>query len=174
MKTFFISAIILLSAFSVHAQKDVVFGIKAGLNFSKFGKDVDADGRTSLFIGGLADITLDNEQFHIQPEILYSSEGSEDLEANFIRVLGVGKYYPMDELSLEAGPQFGFLISGDEAVEDNAKSFDYGLTFGVGYELSDIGLLFNLRYNVGIANLGENDVDTNMSSFQLGVGYKFY
>ncbi len=171
------NAIIFLFAVSMGTicyGQEAVFGVKAGVNFSKFGKDVDLDGRTGLFIGGFADITLSNEQFHIQPEVLYSTEGSEDTEANFIRILGIGKYYPIEGLSLEAGPQFGIRVSAEDTVEDNTKSFDFGLSFGMGYEVEDIGLVFNARYNAGIANLGKDDLDTNMGTFQLGVGYKFY
>ncbi|SHJ68746.1 outer membrane beta-barrel protein [Aquimarina spongiae] len=173
MKKVFL-VLFLMGALTTMNAQEVVFGVKAGVNFSKFGKDADADGRTSLFIGGLADFTI-NEQFHIQPELLYSSEGSEDIEANFIRVLGIGKYYPVEGFSLEAGPQFGIRVSADNAIEDTTKSFDFGLSFGAGYELTDIGLLFNLRYNAGIANLSDVDgFDTNLGTFQLGVGYKFY
>lgn len=162
--------------FSTNAQ-DVVFGVKAGLNFSKFGGDFTLDGRTSAFIGGLADISI-TERVHIQPELIYSSEGSEDAEANFLRAFGIAKYYATEGLSLEAGPHLGIRLSGANFIEDVTKSFDFGLSFGLGYELTNIGLLFNARYNAGIANLEDSDTDfidfdTTLGTFQLGVGYKF-
>ncbi|MCF6349043.1 MAG: PorT family protein [Flavobacteriaceae bacterium] len=163
---------ITLLSVNTNAQK-AVFGVKAGLNFSKFGADVDRDGRTSLFIGAVADIAI-NDKIHIQPELMFSGEGSEDLEANFIRAFGIGKYYVADGFSLESGPYIGIRISGDELVENNTKSFDFGLSFGVGYEIEDLGLFFNTRFNLGIANLGEGNLDTNLGTFQMGVGYKFY
>lgn len=172
-KTVVLLVVMFLMATSLQAQDDIVFGVKAGLNFSKFGQDVDVDGRTSFHIGGFADIPID-EKLHIQPELLFSGEGSEDLEANFLRAIGVAKYYVADGFSLEGGPQFGVRISADEVIEDATKSFDFGLALGVGYELADIGLLFGLRYNLGIANLADSDAfDTNLGTFQLSVGYKF-
>ncbi|GAA0872743.1 hypothetical protein GCM10009117_18900 [Gangjinia marincola] len=72
---------------------------------------------------------MTNEQVHIQPEVLYFAEGSEDTEANFIRVLGLAKLCPAERLSIEAGPQFRIRVSAESAVEDSTKSFDYGLSF---------------------------------------------
>jgi len=161
-----------ISSFSIQAQ-ETTFGVKAGLNFSKFGQDIDVDGRTSFHIGGIADIPI-KEKLHIQPEVLFSAEGSENLEANFIRLIGVAKYFAADSFPLEGGPQLGLRISADENVEDATKSFDFGLALGVGYELADIPLFFNLRYNLGIANLSDSDFfDTNLGTFQISVGYKF-
>lgn len=171
-KLFFIAFLAVIGSISVHAQ-DTVFGVKAGLNFSKFGQDVDVDGRTSFFVGGFADIPL-SDVFHVQPEVQYSAEGSEDLEANFIRLIGAAKYYPTEGLSLQAGPQFGIRVSADSVIEDATKSFDFGLVLGSEYEVQDIGLVISARYNLGIANLADsNGFDTNLGTFQLGVGYRF-
>jgi len=171
-KTIFVAFVAFFSMTLVHAQ-ETTFGIKAGLNFSKFGQDVDIDGRTGFHIGGIADIPI-NETLHIQPEVQFSAEGSENLEANFLRLIGVAKYFVADGLSLEGGPQFGVRISADSDVEDATKSFDFGLALGAGYELADIPLFFNLRYNLGIANLADSDgFDTNLGTVQLSVGYKF-
>jgi len=162
-----------ISSLSIQAQ-EATFGIKAGLNFSKFGQDVDVDGRTGFHIGGIADIPI-KEKLHIQPEVQFSAEGSEDIEANFMRLIGVAKYFVAEGFSLEGGPQIGIRVSADEAVENSTKSFDYGLALGLGYELADIPMFFNLRYNLGIANLADSDFnfDTNLGTFQLSVGYKF-
>ncbi len=155
------------------AQNDIRFGIKSGVNFSKFGGDATLDGRTSLHVGVLADIPISND-FHIQPELQYSGEGSEDANANYIRALGVAKYYVVEGFSLEGGPQLGFRISEDEGVDIAAKGFDFGLALGGGYELADIGILFGIRYNIGIANLGKPDnFDTSLGTLQISVGYMF-
>lgn len=169
-----ILAVALTAFFIVSMQaQETTFGIKTGLNFSKFGQDADADGRTSFHVGGIVDIPI-NETFHIQPEVLYSGEGSEDLEANFVRILGVAKYFVADGFSLEGGPQFGIRVSADRGIEDAIKSFDFGVALGGGYELADIPLFFNARYNLGIANISDIDgFDTNLGTFQLSVGYKF-
>ncbi|WP_026755660.1 porin family protein [Sediminibacter sp. Hel_I_10] len=173
MKTSIVLVTTVLFMSLMSQAQDVRFGAKAGVNFSKFGGDVIADGRTSFHIGALADIPI-SETFHVQPELLYSGEGSEDLNANFIRIIGVAKYYVLEGFSLEAGPQFGIRVSADEVVDANTKGFDFGLALGGGYELPDIGLLFGLRYHIGIANLASNETfDTNLGTFQVSIGYMF-
>ncbi len=173
MKKVNVLVIAVLLSLTGFAQSDIRFGAKAGVNFSKFGGDVVLDGRTSFHIGGLVDIPL-NEQFHIQPELLYSGEGSEDANANFIRIIGVAKYYVLEGFSLEAGPQFGLRISEDDQVDASTKGFDFGLALGSAYELTDIGIFFGVRYNIGIANLADNETfDTNLGTFQVSVGYMF-
>ncbi len=173
MKKLLITAVVALSlTISIYSQ-DPVFGVKAGLNFSKFGQDADADGRTSFFVGGIADFEI-SDVLHIQPEAQFSAEGSEDAEANFLRLIGVAKYYAAEGFSLQGGPQIGIRVSADNSVEDTTNGFDFGLALGAGYELPDIPVFFDLRYNLGIANLSDVDsFDTNLGTFQLGVGYKF-
>lgn len=164
--------IVAIALFSVNtnAQK-AVFGVKTGLNISKFGGDVERDGRASLFVGGVVDIAI-TDKTHIQPELMFSAEGSDGLKANFIRAIGVVKYYVAEGFSLQGGPQIGIRVSGD--FKDEIKSFDFGLALGVGYEIEDIGLFFSTRYNLGVANLADGNFDTNLGTFQIGVGYKFY
>lgn len=178
MKKIILIVIITIGGALLKAQaQDMQFGIKGGLNFSKFRGDIKVDGTTSAFIGGFADIALSNEQFHIQPELIYSSEGGKNAGVDFIKAFGIFKYYTTDELSLEAGPYMGLFISGDSSVEDAIDDFDFGLSFGAGYELKDIGLLVNARYNFGIANIIDTDaagnIDVKTGTFQIGIGYKF-
>lgn len=130
---------------------------------------------------------------------------------NFIQVPVMVKYFFTDGLSLEAGPYVSFLMTakydGDKKVyqgdvllpepyseyftNDDVKerfaNVDYGLAVGATYGL-DNGLLFSLRYNLGLANqaqenfgIGEADGDIYGSKdysiqnriFQFTVGYKF-
>ena len=165
------AAVAVFGLTNVNAQ-DVVFGAKAGVNFSNFGGDADTDGTTSFYVGGLADFTV-SEKFHVQPELLYSDEGAEDLSVSFLRVPIMAKYYVADGISLQAGPQFGFKIGADDAIDDAIKSFDLGLGLGAGYELEG-GLFFDARYNLGLTSLSEDDdFDITTGSFQIGLGYRF-
>ncbi|MEM6516269.1 MAG: porin family protein [Bacteroidota bacterium] len=164
---------VFLVSLTTYAQGDIRFGAKTGVNFSKFGGDSAADGRTSFHIGAIAEFPI-SDTFSVQPELMYSGEGSENADANFMRVVGVAKYYIIEGLSLEGGPQFGFRISQDQIVDQLTKGFDFGLALGGGYEIQDLGLLFGMRYNVGIANLSKQDnVDFSLSTFQISVGYFF-
>ncbi|WP_412476606.1 porin family protein [Flavobacterium sp. TBRC 19031] len=172
-----IAAVFALSFANAQDKKggssDMKFGVKAGFINSNFTGDYDTDAKSSFYIGGLVDFTI-SEKFHVQPELLYSMEGADndEFDVNFVRIPIMAKYYVMEGLSLQAGPQFGFVAGGGDAT-DNLKSFDYGLGIGAGYELES-GLFFDARYNLGVANLSDIDgADAKTTSFQVGLGYRF-
>ncbi|WP_299124744.1 porin family protein [uncultured Winogradskyella sp.] len=191
---FFVSAIFGIAV--VNAQ--VTFGAKAGVNLSDItGEMVDSfDGRTSLFFGAVAEIEI-SEQFSFQPELLFSSQGSDykeifdgesfegTVKVNYLNVPLMAKYYLVEGFSVEAGPQIGFLLSakdeyGDQEddIKDSIKSTDFGINFGLGYKL-DNGLNFSARYNFGLSdNIDDPDLETSGAEYknsviQIGVGYFF-
>ena len=146
------------------------FGIKAGLNMSNFSGDGEWDGKTGFYIGGLV-------------ELLYSMEGAEvdmgefgnaDYGVSYLRIPVMAKYYVMEGLNLQAGPQIAFKMGTAEDYADEAiKSMDFGVGVGAAYELP-IGLFFDLRYNLGLSNISEDeDADVKNTAFQIGVGYRF-
>ncbi len=155
-------------------DSEMKFGVKGGYINSNFAGDADTDAASNFYIGGLVDFTI-SEKFHVQPELLYSMEGADNEETglNFVRIPVMAKYYVAEGFNLQAGPQFGFVAGGD-AVKDSLKSFDYGLGFGAGYELTT-GLFFDARYNLGLADLNDTGSDAKITttSFQLGLGYRF-
>lgn len=153
-------------------SSDMKFGVKAGYINSNFTGDFEGDATSSFYIGGLVDFSI-SEKFHVQPELLYSMEGAKDAAVNFIRIPVMAKYYVMEGLNLQAGPQFGFVAGGDE-IKEGLKSLDYGLGIGAGYELES-GLFFDARYNMGLADLNDTDLPAkiNTTSFQIGLGYRF-
>ncbi len=86
------------------------------------------------------------------------------------------EFFPIENFSIEAGPQIGMLISAEtdydynytdyEFPEDNEsmsssedakdvyKSIDFGFNFGLGYKLNN-GLNFSARYNLGLSGIDE-------------------
>ena len=207
MKKLLLSFIVLTLLLQANAQEgDIQFGAKGGLNFATLTGDLEGlKGRTSFHLGGMAEIPM-TEKLSIQPELLFSSQGAKEdnnsLIFNYINVPILAKYYVTNELSLEAGPQFGYLLSanlkydseGDdlnpntrsegssntrasetEDVKDDIKSFDFGLIIGLGYKM-DSGLNFGARYNLGLANASnfENSSGKFQNGvFQISVGYFF-
>jgi opacity protein-like surface antigen len=164
----------LVFAFGLTNAQETKFGIKGGLNNTNWTGDFDTDAKTSFYLGGLVDITV-SEKFHVQPELLYSSEGaSDDLGVSYLRLPIMAKFYVADGFSLQAGPELAFKIGAEEdAVDDSIKSLDYGLGVGAGYELTS-GLFFDLRYNLGLANISEDDnFDIKNMGLQFGLGYRF-
>jgi opacity protein-like surface antigen len=169
-------------AWNVQSQ-DLHFGVKAGANFSnlKISSDfggVSPDGATSFYVGGLADIGF-SEKFHVQPEILYSMEGAKDADISYLNIPVMLKYYLIEGLNIQAGPQIGVLLDA-EGGTDGLKSSNFGVNFGAAYELAG-GFFVDARYNLGLSNIADVEVDPDFGGdfslktkgFQLGVGYRF-
>jgi hypothetical protein len=164
-------------AFGAASAQDMKFGVKGGFTNSNFAGDFsEGDANSGFYVGGLVDFTV-SEKFHVQPELLYSVEGAKDAKINYLRVPVMAKYYVMEGLSLQAGPEFAFKAGGDD-VKDYVKSLDYGLGIGAGYELTS-GLFFDARYNLGLADVGDWDgtefegAKMTTVSFNIGLGYRF-
>lgn len=168
---------------SINAQ-EVDFGLKAGLNIANFsGGDADRNSLLGLHFGGFAEIGL-SDKFSLQPELLYSFQGSEaedvvKVKVDYLTIPLMAKYYLSEKFSLEAGPQIGFLLN-DKAefndsdlpdAETDASSFDFGLNIGAAYSISS-DVFAEVRYNYGITTVAENP-DIKNSVFQISLGYKF-
>lgn len=186
MKKLLLSAAAVMAfSFATQAQ-EVKFGAKAGLNIADFGGDAETSGsRTGLHIGGVAEIKL-TETFSVQPELVYSMQGAKeefagveaDLKFDYLNIPIMAKYYLMEGLSIEAGPQVGFLMSAkaeDEDIKDGYKSIDFALNGGVAYDLP-MGVFFQARYSAGLSDINDTEgVDAKITNnvISLSVGYKF-
>lgn len=164
--------------------QDIKFGAKGGLNFANISGDNSSElGTVTAFhFGVLGEIPV-SEKFSFQPELLFSGQGfsiGKDVVAlNYLNVPLIGKYYVTKGLSLEAGPQIGFLLSAKNEGTDAKNSFksvDYGVNVGLGYKLKS-GLNFGARYNLGLSNInninGVSDKNRN-GVIQVSVGYLFF
>ncbi|MCK8520263.1 PorT family protein [Aquimarina sp. D1M17] len=194
MKKILVFAVLASFSFFGNAQEESIrFGAKAGLNLGNVkGDNENTDMRTSFHVGALAEIPI-SEKFAFQPELLYSSQGNKVDESDFesttkldyLQVPLMGKFYVAEGLSLQAGPQVGFLLAAnsegedngvdfDEDVKDQLKTIDFGLNLGAGYQL-DMGVFFDARYNLGLSNILDDsgDLSVQNSVFQFSVGYKF-
>lgn len=192
-----ILTIMALGAFSFAAQAqtpDLKLGAKAGVNFANL---TDADMITSFHVGAVAEIFI-NDKFSVQPELLYSAQGASNKEQgiefernlDYINIPIMAKYYLMDGLSVQAGPQVGFLVKAESKIsgggesitvdsKDNFQSVDFGLNLGAGYELP-MGVFFDARYNLGLSKVNKKSEgemietkDIKNGVMQVSVGYKF-
>ncbi|WP_340065838.1 porin family protein [Ascidiimonas aurantiaca] len=168
---------------NVNAQK-VELGVKAGINFATVTGDNTSDIESITefqSFGFVAEIPL-SEKFSFQPEFMYSVQGfdtNDDLVSlKYLNIPLMGKYYVAKGLSMEAGPQLGYLLSAkqeDNDVDDNFNRIDFGVNFGLGYKLEN-GLNFGARYNLGLSNINDIDElnDKNRNGvFQVYVGFFF-
>lgn len=187
----------ILFIFPQLTEAQIRYGAKAGVNISNLTLvNGVSKSRTGLNLGVLALIPLDNnDQFYIQPEILYSNEG-EYLGGkngvdkyknylNFIKVPILAKAYLSEaesEFFAELGPYFGFKVSDNIEGLDNPNggqkfnSFDFGFSLGFGFSLNrqfEIGG----RYSFGIVDMVKNDWENKSnhnSVLSFGLSYILY
>ncbi len=128
-----IPLLFLVAGHNVGSSQETRFGLKAGPNYSSIVGDL-TDGLKFRF-SGHAGVFLEmdfSERFAFQPELLYASQGfqfSSDLseiqgnptpggndfrtnvQLNFLTIPLLAKFYVNEGISLDFGPQFGFLIN---------------------------------------------------------------
>lgn len=194
---------------TLHAQR-IDFGVKGGLNYSDFlveGDDV-FEARSSFHAGFFIEVPFKGK-FSFHPELLYSSQGyttdfgrinlvnpgelildNDDRAStarNFLAIPLITRFNFTDNLSIEAGPQIGFLLNtvskfnGERNSSPGDFKFDIGPTLGFGYDIGD-KFKVQLRYFIGLSDFlrrsdfeeqGIND-DSFDSVFQLSVGYVIF
>lgn len=191
-----ILSIVLCTAFGFSNAQSIRFGVKGGLNVSNFtGYQEDVKSLTGFHIGGFTELKV-GKKFAIQPEFLFSTQGTtvegfdgnsnSSIKLNYINIPVLAKYYITDAFTVEAGPQIGFLLSaknqGDD-VHDLYKTLDFGLNIGCGYEFTD-NIALGVRYTFGLTNVADNselstvypnldDLTFKNSNFALSLAYKF-
>ncbi len=189
MKKIILTTVAVFALCFANAQ-EVKFGIKAGLNLSNLTSDVDGNSTKVGFQGGgLVDIKV-SEKFSVQPEVLYSLQGTKyddagtdiDFTLYYLNIPVMAKYYLADGFSLEAGPQIGFLLSAKAKfygqtvdLNDVFKPIDFGFNVGVGYDVID-SIVIGARYGFGLYNINDDPEDYSgirNSNIAVSVGYKF-
>jgi len=174
-------------SFATVKAQNFHIGAKAGINLASFSGDFENDkAKTSFHLGGMVEIPL-LDALSVQPELLYSSQGAksifgEEFTLNYLTMPIMAKYYVWETLSVEAGPQIGFLMSAkselggqtDDDITDITKSIDFGLSIGLGYKLKN-QVNFGLRYYFGsdINSTGDGSTKLSNNVLQISAGYFF-
>ena len=184
--------IIALTMFTATAEitnaQHVEFGIKGGLNASTFSNEnvYDHKYKPSFNLGVLAHIHV-NKSFAIQPELVYSGQGTKYSNApsdyrislGYINLPVLAQLMTANGFRFETGPQIGALVSAKQVsggtsvdVKDSYKTTDFSWAFGVGYIFpSKFGI--DVRYNAGVSGIIKNISGVRNSVFQAGVFYQF-
>jgi len=147
------------------------FGLKGGLNFTTLnGGDISntIDSKTGYHIGAVAQFSLGS--FALQPELIYSTQGIDNLNIDYLNLPVLFKLKFAKILSVEAGPQFGFVINDTSDIL-KPKGFDLSGAVGAGVEISKF--FAQIRYNFGLTDAIEN-TDVRNAVFQVSVGYYFF
>jgi hypothetical protein len=178
-KLIFILAFFAFGITQTYAQM-LKFGLKAGANFASLdGDGVEGlDTYTSFHFGALLEVKV-FENFSIQPELLYSSQGAkvdseafDDINFNYITVPVLAKFYLISgKLSLEAGPQFSFLIDDNVGDQFESESFDFAAVGGLGFQFTE-NFFAQARYVAGLTEASK-DAEVKNRVIQVAIGYRF-
>lgn len=185
MKKYMLLTAALFLSVTLMAQTDKVkLGVKAGLNLSSLSFDeseLNSSNKTGFTAGIMVEIPL-AKNFSLQPELLYSQQGSKSsfydqdvtnsnykstIDLNYLNIQVMVKYYVLKGLSVQAGPQIGILLKANNKYQDNflgyenhesfnlkdyATGIDTSVNFGLGYQFKD-KFYADLRYNISYSNV---------------------
>ncbi|WP_375435770.1 porin family protein [uncultured Hymenobacter sp.] len=186
------------------SQTQAQFGIKAGVNNAVLdGQNInmDTDYKTTYHVGAFLRLPIVGP-LSIQPEVLYSLQGSQfksavanyDSKLHYLNI-PVLAHVKVGPVYAEAGPQFGVLLGArengtlrisaadgygpvDRTADNNYKKNDFALAAGAGLELGSV--IIGARYTAGINNIndvddlnGANDPRLKNRVIQAFVGIKF-
>ncbi|MBE8724086.1 porin family protein [Flavobacterium hungaricum] len=200
-----------LSAAAAAQTEKVKMGIKAGLNLSTLTYDeneLNSSEKTGFTAGIMVEIPV-VKNFSLQPELLYSQQGTKTsfsdpdvtnsnyngtLKLNYLNIPVMLKYYLIQGLSVQAGPQIGILLKANNKYQDNflgyenkeslnlkeySSGIDTSVNFGLGYQFKE-KFYADLRYNISYSNVfKKGDVNHFISNdmknrvFQITIGYFF-
>ncbi len=182
MKKLIVAAVILFMGTTAFSQ-ELDLGIKAGANFANITDASGLSNKTGFQAGVFGGIKF-TDKVGIQADLLYSQQGAEfdfgKFDLTYLNVPVVLKYYLIQGLNIQAGPQFGFIVDddilidlGDVTADAKAESFDLSGVVGAGYDFP-FGIRLDARYNFGLTDVSKmSGTDGKNSVFSLALGYSF-
>ena len=186
-----IGILVIYSVLTMNANaQQTKFGIKGGISpyILTLSDDLEQAIRPRTHFGFLARFAVNkDESFSIQPELIYSLQGThingsgKSITLDYIQVPLLLQFETSDGLRMQAGPHFGFLLTArydyDGAGKDVSRivrSRDKGLTAGIGYIFQPAGFGVDLRFNQGLRIISENsDLRSRNRGLQVGLFYIF-
>jgi hypothetical protein len=194
MKPILIVLSILCVCGTAQAQR-LKIGIRGGANANKIeGKSFSDEFRYGYHIGGAVEMMF-GKAIGIQPEVLFNQSNLrtgysfdtlyesinpgtlKEVRLNYLSIPILLNIKPFPFLTLQAGPQFGILMSTDRTLlEDGKEAFRNGnFSMVGGVQLNIMQFRLYGRYSVGLNNL--NDIDNRdrwqSQTAQVGVGLMF-
>ena len=210
MKKVLLLTVLLIASMGLKAQ-EIHIGAKVGMSYSSFrfsgsefanGIQKSSKGKLNLSIGLVSEFML-SDQFALAPELYYMGSGdiferndseisySSTVSNSYINVPVMARYYINNNISFEAGPEFGLLLSSKtesnftyngetynstEDRKDYINSTNFSLGIGANYKMEN-GLFFNARYNLGLSNMnketGEGRIIKKVNAIEVGIGFFF-
>ena len=195
MKRFFLLVAVFTMSVSV-AFSQASFGLKGGLNLATLTQNEgDAKMKPSIYVGGFMEYRF-GTLMAISPELYYSRQGFHadeegvkmNFRTNYLNLPVLAKIYVADGLSIDLGPQVGFMLNSklwaksggqtvtldipNEFVDVEMNSVDVSFAMGLTYNIGNI--FVQGRYNLGLTDVVKDDsIPSKNSVLQLGMGVRF-
>ena len=170
-------------------SQEIKFGAKIGLNLSNLRGDYptgidEHNSKIGFHIGGFAEYEI-NDKFTLQPELLFSTQGNTygykdyygggsyydgadyNLKLNYLNLPVIVKYKIIEKLSIDFGPQIGYLMSAKTKIDVTEDSRDPSQNYSV-----EIDMLNDGTYNVGGTTI-QTKASVNRLDFSLNLGASY-
>lgn len=199
MKNLVLSVVLLIT--SVGFAQDVTFGVHGGLNLSNGDYELpngsssisfDTDSRVSFYVGGFAELSLNNSAHKLQTGLTYLGNGlklsggggESTLKISQINLPLLFKYSVAEGLYVNVGGYIGAIISAEDEFESGGvtetnsitegfKTIDLGLAVGAEYHITP-NIFVEARYNFGLVDIIDDPNESLKNRFfNFGLGYKF-
>lgn len=171
--------------------QNIEYGIKGGFNMASLTDVDDAKFKPSFYLGGFVEFGI-NDFLSIQPELVYSRQGVYHKHSgtkswsrmNYLNLPVMFKLYVLEDLSLDLGPQFGYMLNAKSKVKfggatvksdiNDTKDFDVSFGMGLSYKICS-NFDISARYNLGLTETFDHTGGDKVknSVIQFGVGYRF-
>jgi hypothetical protein len=175
-------------------DESYTFGFRGGLNYANIGGPISVtnsntgnssplESKFGFYLGAFSFSKI-NSLFQYGAELQFTTQGAQapgiQFDFNYLTAGFVLKYNPFkNNFNIHVGPQFGYLLSGRIADQDNNKNLnraEISAILGVGYAINRHFEL-NFRYNYGFSSTFKNESVANESFpnrvFQFGINYTF-
>ena len=201
-----ISIIVLCMLCLVANAQVFQYGIKAGMNLSGESEHeypaytFEGSGYTAGFaLGGVFNYQL-SHTFDLEADLMYSMQGMKDdltimndngvfeqtvdykIRSHYMNLPIVLKYFVMDGLYIECGPQVGYLLSKKDEAENidmtnsfdssNTKKADFSILGGLGIVFKN-NMFIDARYIHGMTDTSRLYKGGRNRTFQIVLGYYF-
>lgn len=198
MKKSLFIAILSIMMIAMPSKAEVNFGIRGGYNITNLTGGFTQDNKSGFYVGPTVKFTVPIVGLSLDASALYDQRGvkingsDESLKLQSINIpinirYGLGLSSLVNVFAF-AGPQFGFNLSSDKAIDMGSvsgwtfRSSNFSLNFGIGatvlkhveikanYNLA-LGRTANLTYADGLGNV--ISADTKYNAWQIGACYWF-
>ncbi|HTQ63756.1 MAG TPA: porin family protein [Puia sp.] len=192
MKKSFILTFVLVTTLTAGSYaQGFHIGVKGGANITKIdGESFDQGFKLGYTLGGFAELNF-SKTWGIQPELLWTQSKTtttndfnqiydgfynQDVTLNYLTIPVLLSFHPTPLLSLQAGPQFGILLSQPnnlgESIGKAFKSGDFSVVGGAQLNLGAFRV--GARYFIGLNDINDlsNEDTWKNQGFQLYIGLR--